>query len=69
MRARLSAYGGGTYLGLRREIRDAAGIEVGDDARCSEQWTRILRAYGAATHLIVPLRQDWTSRPVARSTV
>jgi len=31
MRARLSAYGGETYLGLRREIRDAAGIEVGDD--------------------------------------
>jgi hypothetical protein len=69
MRARLSAYGGEGHLGLRREIRDAAGIEVSDDARCSEQWTRILRAYGAATHLIVPLRHDWTSRPVARSTV
>jgi bifunctional DNA-binding transcriptional regulator/antitoxin component of YhaV-PrlF toxin-antitoxin module len=29
-RGRLSVYGGHTYLGLRREIRDAAGIELGD---------------------------------------
>jgi bifunctional DNA-binding transcriptional regulator/antitoxin component of YhaV-PrlF toxin-antitoxin module len=29
-RGRLSVYGGATYLGLRREIREAAGIEVGD---------------------------------------
>ena len=29
-RSRLSVYGGRTYLGLRREIRDAAGIDVGD---------------------------------------
>ena len=30
IRSRLSVYGGVTYLGLRREIREAAGIEVGD---------------------------------------
>lgn len=30
IRARLAVYGGVTYLGLRREIREAAGIEVGD---------------------------------------
>ncbi len=31
IRGRLAVYGGATYLGLRREIRDAAGgIEVGD---------------------------------------
>ena len=29
-RSRLSVYGGRTYLGLRKEIRDAAGIDVGD---------------------------------------
>lgn len=29
-RGRLAVYGGVTYLGLRREIRDAAGIDVGD---------------------------------------
>lgn len=29
-RSRLSVYGGKTYLGLRRELREAAGIEVGD---------------------------------------
>jgi hypothetical protein len=29
-RGRLSVYGGVTYLGLSREVRDAAGIEVGD---------------------------------------
>jgi bifunctional DNA-binding transcriptional regulator/antitoxin component of YhaV-PrlF toxin-antitoxin module len=30
-RSRLAVYGGRTYLGLTREIRDATGIEVGDD--------------------------------------
>jgi bifunctional DNA-binding transcriptional regulator/antitoxin component of YhaV-PrlF toxin-antitoxin module len=30
-RSRLSVYGGKTYLGLRKEIRDAAGIDVGDE--------------------------------------
>ena len=29
-RSRLAVYGGVTYLGLRREIREAAGIDVGD---------------------------------------
>lgn len=31
IRGRLSVYGATTYLGLRREIREAAGIDVGDD--------------------------------------
>jgi bifunctional DNA-binding transcriptional regulator/antitoxin component of YhaV-PrlF toxin-antitoxin module len=30
-RSRLSVYGGRTYLGLRKEVRDAAGIDVGDE--------------------------------------
>jgi bifunctional DNA-binding transcriptional regulator/antitoxin component of YhaV-PrlF toxin-antitoxin module len=30
IRGRLAVYGGVTYLGLRREIRETAGIEVGD---------------------------------------
>ncbi len=30
-RSRLAVYGGHTYLGLTREIRDATGIEVGDE--------------------------------------
>jgi Bacteriocin-protection, YdeI or OmpD-Associated/Domain of unknown function (DUF1905) len=30
LRTRLAAYGGRTYLGLRAEIRAAAGIDVGD---------------------------------------
>jgi bifunctional DNA-binding transcriptional regulator/antitoxin component of YhaV-PrlF toxin-antitoxin module len=29
-RSRLAVYGGTPYLGVRREIREAAGIEVGD---------------------------------------
>jgi hypothetical protein len=29
-RGRLSVYGGKTYLGLNKEVRDAAGIDVGD---------------------------------------
>lgn len=29
-RGRLSVYGGATYLGLNKEVRDAAGIDVGD---------------------------------------
>jgi uncharacterized protein DUF1905 len=87
IRARLTVYGGETYLGLRREIRDAAGIEVGDDGASHERpqprtapAARTPRTvkfpgpctaprYGAAIHLIVPLRQDWTSRPVALSAV
>ncbi len=30
-RSRLAVYGGHTYLGLTREMRDATGIEVGDE--------------------------------------
>jgi bifunctional DNA-binding transcriptional regulator/antitoxin component of YhaV-PrlF toxin-antitoxin module len=30
IRSRLAVYAGTTYLGLRREIREAAGIDVGD---------------------------------------
>jgi hypothetical protein len=30
-RGRLAVYGGNTYLGLNREVRANAGIEVGDD--------------------------------------
>jgi bifunctional DNA-binding transcriptional regulator/antitoxin component of YhaV-PrlF toxin-antitoxin module len=30
-RSRLAVYGGRTYLGLTREVRDAAGIDVGDE--------------------------------------
>jgi Bacteriocin-protection, YdeI or OmpD-Associated/Domain of unknown function (DUF1905) len=30
-RGRLSVYGGKTYLGLNKQVRDAAGIDVGDD--------------------------------------
>jgi Bacteriocin-protection, YdeI or OmpD-Associated/Domain of unknown function (DUF1905) len=30
-RGRLSAYGGTTYLGLRHEIREEAGLEIGDE--------------------------------------
>jgi hypothetical protein len=30
-RGRLSVYGGKTYLGLNKRVRDAAGIGVGDD--------------------------------------
>jgi Bacteriocin-protection, YdeI or OmpD-Associated/Domain of unknown function (DUF1905) len=31
LRSRLAVYGGRTYLGLTREVRDAAAIEVGDE--------------------------------------
>ncbi len=30
-RSRLAVYGGHTYLGLTRELRDAIGIEIGDE--------------------------------------
>jgi uncharacterized protein YdeI (YjbR/CyaY-like superfamily) len=32
-RSRLSVYGGATYLGLRKEVRDAAGVSVGDEVQ------------------------------------
>jgi hypothetical protein len=31
LRSRLAVYGGRTYLGLTKEIRNAAGIDVGDE--------------------------------------
>jgi hypothetical protein len=31
LRSRLAVYGGKTYLGLTREVRDAAAIDVGDE--------------------------------------
>ena len=32
-RSRLSVYGGTTYLGLRREVRDAPGVSLGDEVQ------------------------------------
>jgi hypothetical protein len=31
LRTRLAVYGGATYLGLNRKIRDAAGLQLGDE--------------------------------------
>jgi hypothetical protein len=32
-RSRLSVYAGTTYLGLRKDVRDAAGVSVGDEVQ------------------------------------
>jgi bifunctional DNA-binding transcriptional regulator/antitoxin component of YhaV-PrlF toxin-antitoxin module len=47
-RSRLAVYGGHTYLGLNREIRDAAGIETGDEIEV------VLRRDDAPRHVTVP---------------
>jgi 8-oxo-dGTP pyrophosphatase MutT (NUDIX family) len=31
LRSRLAVYGGGTYLGLTREVREAAGVDLADE--------------------------------------
>jgi bifunctional DNA-binding transcriptional regulator/antitoxin component of YhaV-PrlF toxin-antitoxin module len=58
MRARLSVYGGETYLGLRREIRDAAGIEVGDDVEVVLELDDVPRVVEMPTELTVALAAD-----------
>jgi hypothetical protein len=47
-RSRLAVYAGHTYLGLNREIRDAAGIDTGDEIDV------VLRRDEAPRHVTVP---------------
>jgi bifunctional DNA-binding transcriptional regulator/antitoxin component of YhaV-PrlF toxin-antitoxin module len=58
IRARLSVYGGETYLGLRREIRDAAGIEVGDDVEVVLELDDAPRAVELPAELAAALAAD-----------
>jgi uncharacterized protein YdeI (YjbR/CyaY-like superfamily) len=62
-RGRLSVYGGVTYLGLRREIREAADIDVGDELDI------LLERDDVPREVVVPeaLRQALAAAPDARA--
>ena len=44
-RSRLSVYGGKTYLGFTRDIRTAAGIELGDQVSVSLERDTVPRSF------------------------
>jgi hypothetical protein len=58
IRGRLSVYGGVTVLGLRREIRAAAGIEVGDAVEVSLELDDAPREVEVAPELEAVLARD-----------
>jgi hypothetical protein len=64
LRGRLAVYGGKTYLGVRRELRDAAGIDVGDEVDV------VLERDDAPREVDVPpaLEQALAADPAARET-
>lgn len=57
-RGRLAVYGGVTVLGLRREIRDAAGIDVGDAVEVALELDDAPRDVQLPQELVAALGQD-----------
>jgi hypothetical protein len=62
LRSRLSVYGGRTYLGLRSEIRSAAGIEVGDSVEVVLELDDSPREVDVPPALAAGLEQDADAR-------
>jgi hypothetical protein len=58
LRSRLSVYGGRTYLGLRSEIRSAAGIDVGDSVAVTLELDDAPREVEVPPALAVALEHD-----------
>jgi bifunctional DNA-binding transcriptional regulator/antitoxin component of YhaV-PrlF toxin-antitoxin module len=57
-RGRLSVYGGKTYLGLNKEIRDAAGIDVGDEVEVVLDRDEAPREVEIPSELLVAFERD-----------
>lgn len=62
LRTRLAVYGGRGYLGLRAEIRRAAGIEVGDSVHVVLELDDIPREAEVPAALAQALENDVTAR-------
>lgn len=58
LRSRLAVYGGRTYLGLRAEIRRAAGIDVGDSVEVVLELDDAPREVEVPDALAAALEQD-----------
>ena len=63
-RSRLSVYGGRTYLGLRKEVRDAAGVSVGDEVQVTMELDDQRREVEVPPELAAVLAGDETARGV-----
>jgi hypothetical protein len=61
-RGRLSVYGGKTYLGLNKEIREAAGIDVGDDVEVVLDRDDAPREVEIPQELLVAFERDSAAR-------
>jgi bacteriocin resistance YdeI/OmpD-like protein/uncharacterized protein DUF1905 len=61
-RSRLSVYGGTTYLGLRRDVRDAAGVSVGDELQVTMELDDEPREVEMAPALAAALAGDDAAR-------
>ena len=61
-RGRLSVYGGTTYLGLNKEIRAAAGIDVGDEVEVVLHLDDAPRDVELPPELLAALERDAAAR-------
>jgi hypothetical protein len=61
-RTRLMVYGGRTYLGLTKAVREAAGIELGDQVRIEVELDSAPREVDVPAELAMALEQDGPAR-------
>jgi Bacteriocin-protection, YdeI or OmpD-Associated/Domain of unknown function (DUF1905) len=57
-RTRIAVYGGRYYVGLRREVREAAGVKVGDQLRVGLEYDAELRLVDLPEDLKAALAND-----------
>ena len=61
-RSTVAVYGGKSYLGIRRELREAAGVTVGERAAITMQLDDAPRVVDPPPALAVALRRDKAAR-------
>jgi hypothetical protein len=62
-RGRLSVYGGKTYLGLNKQVRDAAGLDVGDLVEVVIDRDQTPREVEIPPELLVAFERDSGAKP------
>jgi hypothetical protein len=65
--SRLAVYGGRTYLGLRKEVRDAAGVVVGDLVEVDMELDEGVREVDVPAPLHAALAEDDRARETYES--